>query len=106
MEFKADKDIDRRTCHRTVPMKVLVLGLGRTGTNSIRQALGMLGYHETYHMTSTSGDNCRDSVMWLDALRAKYDGIGKFGRKDWDQLLGHCQVRLLSSAVHLADPLL
>lgn len=30
-------DIDRRQCHRIVPMKVLVLGLGRTGTDC-RQA--------------------------------------------------------------------
>lgn len=30
--FTADTDIDRRKCVRTVPMKVLALGLGRTGT--------------------------------------------------------------------------
>ena len=30
--FTHDTDIDRRQCKRTVPMKVLALGLGRTGT--------------------------------------------------------------------------
>lgn len=30
--FTSDTCIDRRQCHRTVPMKVLVLGVGRTGT--------------------------------------------------------------------------
>lgn len=30
--FTADTDIDRRKCVRTVPMRVLALGLGRTGT--------------------------------------------------------------------------
>lgn len=30
--FTNDTDIDRRTCSRKVPMKVLILGLGRTGT--------------------------------------------------------------------------
>lgn len=30
--FTADTDINRRNCTRTVPMKVLILGLGRTGT--------------------------------------------------------------------------
>jgi hypothetical protein len=30
--------------------------------------------------------------MWHDALAAKYDGVGEFGRKEWDQLLGDCQV--------------
>jgi hypothetical protein len=30
--YKEDKRIDRRTCKREVPMKVLVLGMMRTGT--------------------------------------------------------------------------
>jgi hypothetical protein len=30
--FTNDTDIDRRQCKRTVPMRVLALGLGRTGT--------------------------------------------------------------------------
>jgi len=30
--------------------------------------------------------------MWLEALRAKYDGVGTFGVEKWDQLLGHCMV--------------
>jgi hypothetical protein len=30
--FTSDTDINRRTCSRKVPMKVLILGLGRTGT--------------------------------------------------------------------------
>jgi hypothetical protein len=30
--FTSDTCIDRRQSHRTVPMKVLVLGVGRTGT--------------------------------------------------------------------------
>ena len=30
--------------------------------------------------------------MWMEALRAKYDGIGTpYGRKEFDRLLGHCQ---------------
>lgn len=34
--FTADTDIDRRQCTRTVPMKVLILGCGRTGTTCKR----------------------------------------------------------------------
>lgn len=30
--FTSDTDINRRQCRRTVPTKVLLLGLGRTGT--------------------------------------------------------------------------
>ncbi|KAH8700904.1 P-loop containing nucleoside triphosphate hydrolase protein [Talaromyces proteolyticus] len=89
--FTGDSCIDRRKCRRTVPMKVLALGVGRTGTASLRTALHQLGYIKTYHMMSASIENPPDCLMWLDALAAKYDGVGKFGRREWDQLLGDCQ---------------
>ncbi|KAJ9199299.1 hypothetical protein DTO166G4_9112 [Paecilomyces variotii] len=89
--FTDDTCIDRRKCHRTVPMKVLGLGVGRTGTASLRQALQRLGYVNTYHMMCASVENPPDCLMWHDALAAKYDGVGEFGRKEWDQLLGDCQ---------------
>jgi hypothetical protein len=38
--------IDRRTCQRVVPMEVLSLGLSRTGTDSMRVALKILGYND------------------------------------------------------------
>ncbi|KAL9613651.1 MAG: hypothetical protein Q9167_001827 [Letrouitia subvulpina] len=31
----------------------------------------------------------RDSAMWMEAYNAKYDRMGKFEKKEWDQLLGH-----------------
>ncbi|OJD33771.1 nad dependent epimerase [Diplodia corticola] len=89
--FTHDTDIDRRNCKRTVPMRVICLGLGRTGTASLREALRQLGLGECYHMMSTSVENPPDALMWMDALSHKYDGVGEFGRKQWDQLLGHCQ---------------
>ena len=73
-------------------MKVLILGLGRTGTASMRMAMKQLGYVDTYHMMSASIENPPDALLWQDAFTAKYQGIGKFCREDWDQLLGHCQV--------------
>lgn len=73
-------------------MKVLALGVGRTGTASLRIALERLGYLKCYHMMSASMENPPDCLMWHDALLAKYDGVGEFGRKEWDQLLGDCQV--------------
>ncbi|KAJ5676850.1 uncharacterized protein N7477_002483 [Penicillium maclennaniae] len=72
--FTDDTNIDRRKCHRTVPMKVLALGVGRTGTASLRKALERMGYTKCYHM-----------------MCASYKGEGEFGRKEWDQLLGDCQ---------------
>lgn len=84
-------DIDRRQCRRIVPMKVLVLGLCRTGTMSVRTALRSLGYLETYHMRAASTETPRDNELWMQAIKAKWDGEGKFDKEDWDQLLGHCQ---------------
>ncbi|KAK0101846.1 hypothetical protein ONS95_001340 [Cadophora gregata] len=90
--FTSDTDINRRECRRTVPMKVLILGLGRTGTASMRTAMKELGYVDTYHMMNCSIENPPDALMWMDALAAKYDGVGApFTRADWDQLLGNCQ---------------
>ncbi|KAF4619068.1 hypothetical protein G7Y89_g14779 [Cudoniella acicularis] len=90
--FTSDTDINRRRCIRKVPMKVLILGLGRTGTASIRAAMKQLGYIDTYHMMCASIENPPDALMWHEALRAKYEGIGMpYTRSDWDQLLGHCQ---------------
>ncbi|CAM1507522.1 Fc.00g071630.m01.CDS01 [Cosmosporella sp. VM-42] len=90
--FTADTDINRRRCTRTVPMKVLILGLGRTGTASMRAAMKQLGYVDTYHMMNCSIENPPDALMWMDALTAKYDKKGEpFTRDDWDQLLGNAQ---------------
>lgn len=113
--FTNDSDIDRRACKRVVPMKVLALGLGRTGTAceltlahtrrinpspwtdwapciALRTALRELGYVDTYHMMNASVENPPDCLMWQDAFAAIYDGKGKFGKEEWDALLGHCQV--------------
>ena len=85
-----DADIDRRKCRRSVPMEVLSLGLARTGTLSMQEALKILGHVNTYHYSSIFA-NVQDADMWNEALRAKYKGRGKpFGRREWDQLLGHC----------------
>ncbi|KAI0521733.1 P-loop containing nucleoside triphosphate hydrolase protein [Xylaria bambusicola] len=89
--FTSDTDFDRRQCTRTVPMRALLLAPGRTGTASMRAAMKQLGYLDTYHMMNCSIENPPDALLWMDALRAKYDGVGEFTRKDWDKLLGGSQ---------------
>ncbi|KAI1177850.1 P-loop containing nucleoside triphosphate hydrolase protein [Nemania sp. FL0916] len=89
--FTSDTDIDRRQCTRKVPMRALLLAPGRTGTASMRVAMKQLGFLDTYHMMSCSIENPPDALLWMDALRAKYDGVGEFTRKDWDKLLGDSQ---------------
>ena len=58
----------------------------------MKAALQILGYNDCYHFFNVYG-NIQDSDMWIEAFKAKYrnpDGRLKFGRKEWDGLLGHC----------------
>jgi hypothetical protein len=73
-------------------MRVIVCGLMRTGTLSMRAALRQLGIHDVYHM-QTLGVHQEDIAFWTRAIDAKYNGKGHFGRQDWDELLGTYQVR-------------
>ncbi|MCJ1456574.1 hypothetical protein MMC28_006935 [Mycoblastus sanguinarius] len=90
-ELFVNTNIDRRQCRRVVPLKVIVLGMPRTGTQSIRVALKRLGFEDTYHMDCLF-ENPPDIDLWHQAFMAKFRGQGKlFEKEDWDQLLGHCQ---------------
>jgi hypothetical protein len=84
--------VDPHNRTRKVPMRVLCLGMPRTGTASMWTALQMLGYNKCYHMVETLY-NPPDTRMWQEAINAQFYGQGKrFGREEWDQLLGDCQV--------------
>ncbi len=64
--------------------------------SALRVALEQLGYDSTYHGYAAVFENPRDCEMWLEALDAKFNGKGMpFGRYEFDQLLGHCQVNTL-----------
>lgn len=39
-------------------------------------------------MRTTVNEYPRDCTMWMEAFQAKYDEVGKFGKEQWDQLLG------------------
>ncbi|PYH44722.1 sulfotransferase family protein [Aspergillus saccharolyticus JOP 1030-1] len=100
-------DIDREECSRIVPLRVLSLGLTRTGSESMMDALRILGYYEAYHGYQAMISNPRDCEMWQKALRAKYDGLGeRFGREEWDRLLGHCQAVSDLPAICFAEDLI
>lgn len=88
--YNKDQGIDRRQSKRVVPMEVLCLGMSRTGTLSMRRATELLGYPNPYHFSSQL-DNVRDFDAWLEAMRAKYDGVGTPPDKAFfDGMLGHC----------------
>jgi Sulfotransferase domain len=71
-------------------MKLLVLGLSRTGTSSLRQALIDLDISDVYHFTSVVTENPPDAKLWVQALEWKLEGKGTWTKDDWDALLGHC----------------
>ncbi|KAL9621687.1 MAG: hypothetical protein Q9160_003940 [Pyrenula sp. 1 TL-2023] len=94
----------RRGAQRAVPMRVLCLGLPRTGTQSMQEAMAMLGYASPYHFSSMFA-NLRDAEMWQTAMwhrqrslsgnaphgNGNGNGDGFDYRAHFDQLLGHCE---------------
>ncbi|KAE9962042.1 hypothetical protein BLS_000904 [Venturia inaequalis] len=67
--------------------QVLVLGMPRTGTQSLGEALRTLGHQNVYHMTSVGPNNHHDK--WVAALEAKFESKGtEFTRQDFDEILG------------------
>lgn len=74
--------------------------------SALRTALKELGFSDCYHMMSASVENPPDCLMWQDAFAAKYDGVGTFGREQWDQLFGHCQAVCDWPAVAFAKELI
>ncbi|ORY16798.1 hypothetical protein BCR34DRAFT_622251 [Clohesyomyces aquaticus] len=89
--------MDPRIRTRIMPMKVLSLSLGRSGTMSMKAALEILGF-PTYHFVEFIA-NPPDGDMWVDGLNIKYaerlnlesthGNRPAYGREEFDQLLGH-----------------
>ncbi|KAK3293643.1 uncharacterized protein B0H64DRAFT_364406 [Chaetomium fimeti] len=81
---------------RTRPMQVLCVGLPRTGTESLQQALLHLGYDHTYHGWDIIYDSECHSPGWVRLCRKKWYGTAETKRKgmavtaaEFDELLGH-----------------
>jgi len=52
-----------------------------------------LGISDVYHMVTVVEENPSDVLMWVEAIDAKYKGVGKpYGKEEFDKLLGHCMV--------------
>ncbi|ETN43327.1 uncharacterized protein HMPREF1541_02486 [Cyphellophora europaea CBS 101466] len=98
---------------RTVPMEVLAVGLPRSGTESLKDALEILGY-PTYHgydyVTDLPG-----VPLWNRLVRRKYyPSSGPWFRSpraseqplisatEFDQILGHCKAVTDSAAAAFA----
>ncbi|KAK8090596.1 hypothetical protein PG994_000101 [Apiospora phragmitis] len=79
----------------TKPMQVMSLGMTRTGSASITQALTILGYQNVHHgIQAISNPNdwavfSRASDTFFKTLPS-YKGQS-FGRSDWDEVFGQCE---------------
>ncbi|KAL4880596.1 NAD dependent epimerase/dehydratase [Aspergillus karnatakaensis] len=95
--------------HREKDMKVLVLGISRTGTMSLYVALKQLGY-TPYHCAECSMDLKNGSLLhWNRAIDAKYHCKGPvyqgrdFDQMLWDMMYAHSQPGNRSSLFAITD---
>jgi len=70
---------------RTVPMQVLCLGMGRTGTQSLSEALPLLGISPVYHMKDVRKNSHTD--LWSSLFEAKQAGK-PISTEQFDEILG------------------
>ncbi|KAF3481167.1 uncharacterized protein GIQ15_03926 [Arthroderma uncinatum] len=85
-------------------MKVLALGLPRSGTLSIAKALTILGYQNVHHTLTDADDG---KAAWHVFNRAAdatfpvlptYNGQG-FSREQWDKVYGSCEAATEAAAM-------
>lgn len=91
---------------RDRPMRVLCLGISRSGTNSLRSALLELGHsdvHHGYRFLDTPGEIPR----WLRLMRLKNSGRSQeITTDELDKCLGDCEAVTDSIATAFAHELL
>lgn len=104
--FRSGRRIDKlhNQPDTPLPMRVLCLGLSRTGTKSLFTALERLGY-KPMHGSNALRDN--RAPVWVEALRCKYRGFGKpYGPPEFRKLLANHDAVLDMPAVLFVDELL
>lgn len=77
-------------------MEVLCVGLPRSGTESLQQALLILGYDYTYHGWDILFDSPMPAQEWAKLGRRKFcsledtNGDCELTAEDFDRVVGHC----------------
>lgn len=74
-------------------MQVICVGLPRSGTESLQQALIKLGYDHTYHGWDIVYDDEIHSPTWVQLARKKWYSPGdtEITAEEFDSVLGHAQ---------------
>jgi len=73
-------------------VKVLCLGLSRTGTMSLRAVFTILGYENVYHYMVPAMENPSHCDLWSQLLKKKYDKNELITRADLDSILENYEV--------------
>ncbi|KAE8382390.1 hypothetical protein BDV26DRAFT_288671 [Aspergillus bertholletiae] len=82
---------------REKPMKVIALGMGRSGTESLSKALRIIGYNRVYHGFDMGNSNPPTWEQWVKLARRKWGGNGCTGGDtgilgtDLDAIIGDCE---------------
>ncbi|PON24733.1 hypothetical protein TGAM01_v206241 [Trichoderma gamsii] len=83
------------TPERVVPMRVIVCGVQRTGTLSMRIALEQLGFSNCYHMQNILENPQQEAPKWIRLIEAHFSdpgkGKGTISKADFDAVLGNFQ---------------
>ncbi|KAH8647150.1 hypothetical protein BX600DRAFT_518435 [Xylariales sp. PMI_506] len=93
---------------RKEPMQILCVGISRSGTESLREALTKLGY-PTYHGWDTLLPPRFQLQSWYQLCKRKYDdhptgAAARFTAADFDPIIGHCTaIADLPAAVFAAE---
>jgi hypothetical protein len=97
---------------RKKPMKVLALGMGRSGTESLSKALSILGYSRVYHGFDMGKSEPPSWEQWVQLARRKWGrrdnsrGDSGISVLDLDAIIGDCEAVTGSQTAMLARELI
>ncbi|PYH92845.1 hypothetical protein BO71DRAFT_382826 [Aspergillus ellipticus CBS 707.79] len=95
---------------RTKPLRVICVGLPRSGTESLSQALSRLGF-TPYHGWDVVFDDPPYAQGWARLAERKYGDASHGGdvvitRAEFDALLGHCDAAIDTASALFTDEIL
>ncbi|KAK4498126.1 hypothetical protein PRZ48_010782 [Zasmidium cellare] len=83
--------IPGKSLKRDRPLQVLALGISRSGTESLRQALVELGYNDCHHGFRYITDPT-EILPWVRLALARQEGNkSRLSAKHFDKVIGDCQ---------------
>jgi hypothetical protein len=82
---------------RDRPLKIIAVGLSRSGTDSLRAALKLLGYNECHHASVFIAEEPRQGPQWCRLAWRKYHTSAKLSpakrgldATEFDKCIGNC----------------